>query len=124
MVVDPVMVATSGAKLLQDDAIEALNTELLPLATVLTPNIPEAEILSGLTITDAAGHGGRRPDHQRALRLRRAVQGRPPDQRRRRPAVAGRQRQVVPGQAHPQPQHPRHRLHPVQRHCRQPGQGL
>ena len=55
VVVDPVMVATSGAKLLRDDAIHALTSQLLPLATVLTPNIPEAEILSGLPITDAAG---------------------------------------------------------------------
>ena len=55
VVVDPVMVATSGAKLLRDDAIHALTAELLPLATVLAPNIPEAEILSGLPITDAAG---------------------------------------------------------------------
>ena len=55
VVVDPVMVATSVAKLLRDDAIQALTSQLLPLATVLTPNIPEAEILSGLTITDAAG---------------------------------------------------------------------
>ena len=55
VVVDPVMVATSGAKLLRDDAIHALTAELLPLATVLTPNIPEAEMLSGLPITDAAG---------------------------------------------------------------------
>ena len=55
VVVDPVMVATSGAKLLRDDAIQALASQLLPLATVLTPNIPEAEILSGLPITDAAG---------------------------------------------------------------------
>ena len=46
IVVDPVMVATSGAKLLRDDAVEALCRELLPLAAVLTPNIPEAEILS------------------------------------------------------------------------------
>ena len=55
VVVDPVMVATSGAKLLRDDAVEALCRELLPLAAVLTPNIPEAEILSGMTITDATG---------------------------------------------------------------------
>ena len=55
IVVDPVMVATSGAKLLRDDAVEALCRELLPLAAVLTPNIPEAEILSGMTITDATG---------------------------------------------------------------------
>ena len=55
IVVDPVMVATSGAKLLRPDAVEALCRELLPLAAVLTPNIPEAEILSGMAITDAAG---------------------------------------------------------------------
>ena len=62
---------------LRDDAVEALCRELLPLAAVLTPNIPEAEILSGMTITDATGHGGRRQAHQREIRLRRAVQGRP-----------------------------------------------
>ena len=50
-----VMVATSGSKLLRDDAITALTEKLLPMAEVVTPNIPEAEILSGLTITDAAG---------------------------------------------------------------------
>ena len=55
IVVDPVMVATSGAKLLRSDAVQALCRELLPLAAVLTPNIPEAEILSGMAITDAAG---------------------------------------------------------------------
>ena len=51
IVVDPVMVATSGAKLISDDAIESLKEYLLPLATVITPNIPEAEVLSGMTIT-------------------------------------------------------------------------
>ena len=55
IVVDPVMVATSGARLISEDAIATLEARLLPLATVLTPNIPEAEILSGLPITDAAG---------------------------------------------------------------------
>ena len=55
IVVDPVMVATSGSKLLRDDAVQALTEKLLPMAEVLTPNIPEAEILSGMTITDAAG---------------------------------------------------------------------
>ena len=54
IVVDPVMVATSGAKLLRDDAVTALCKKLLPLAEVLTPNIPEAEILSGMTIQNAA----------------------------------------------------------------------
>lgn len=50
IVVDPVMVATSGSKLLSDDAIEVLVTRLLPLATVITPNIPEAEALTGMHI--------------------------------------------------------------------------
>ena len=51
IVVDPVMVATSGAKLISDDAIDSLKEYLLPLATVITPNIPEAEVLSGRSIT-------------------------------------------------------------------------
>ena len=55
IVVDPVMVATSGSKLLRDDAVQALTEKLLPMAEVVTPNIPEAEILSGMTISDAAG---------------------------------------------------------------------
>jgi len=50
IVIDPVMVATSGAKLITDDAKKALVEKLFPLATVITPNIPEAEILSGLKI--------------------------------------------------------------------------
>lgn len=53
IVVDPVMVATSGARLLAEEALQTLKTELLPLADVVTPNIPEAEILSGMTITNA-----------------------------------------------------------------------
>ena len=54
IVVDPVMVATSGAKLLRDDAIEVLKERLLPLAEVLTPNIPEAEILADMKIESPA----------------------------------------------------------------------
>ena len=50
IVVDPVMVATSGAKLISDDAIDTLKERLLPVASVLTPNIPEAEVLSGMEI--------------------------------------------------------------------------
>ena len=53
IVVDPVMGATSGAKLLKDEALQALTQQLLPLAEVCTPNIPEAEILSGMRITSA-----------------------------------------------------------------------
>ena len=54
VVLDPVMVATSGAKLLEDDALDALRTRLLPLADIATPNIPEAELLAGTRIVDAA----------------------------------------------------------------------
>lgn len=50
LVVDPVMVAKSGDRLLREDAIDALRTQLLPLATVVTPNVPEAEVLVGHTI--------------------------------------------------------------------------
>ncbi|SCY15630.1 hydroxymethylpyrimidine/phosphomethylpyrimidine kinase [Lachnospiraceae bacterium XPB1003] len=51
IVVDPVMVATSGAKLISDDAVESLKEKLLPIASVITPNIPESEVLSGMKIT-------------------------------------------------------------------------
>ena len=50
IVVDPVMVATSGSALMKTDAVEALTKELLPIATLVTPNIPEAEVLSELAI--------------------------------------------------------------------------
>ena len=49
LVVDPVLIASSGAKLLRDDAAEALVRRLFPLATVVTPNLPEAEALAALT---------------------------------------------------------------------------
>ena len=50
IVVDPVMVATSGSKLMKTDAVSVLTRDLLPLATLVTPNIPEAEVLSGKVI--------------------------------------------------------------------------
>ena len=50
LVVDPVMVAKSGDRLLRDDAVTALRELLLPLATVVTPNLPEAEVLAGFAI--------------------------------------------------------------------------
>ena len=51
IVLDPVMVSTSGHKLLEDSAIEALKSELIPMARVITPNIPEAEVLLGENIS-------------------------------------------------------------------------
>jgi hydroxymethylpyrimidine/phosphomethylpyrimidine kinase len=81
LVVDPVMVASSGARLLEDDAVEALVTRLFPLATVVTPNLLEAQALTGLATEDrveltealvglgapaalvTGGHGQRPVDH-------------------------------------------------------------
>ena len=53
VVVDPVMVATSGARLISEDAVETLKERLFPLAAVLTPNIPEAEVLAEMPIRSA-----------------------------------------------------------------------
>jgi hydroxymethylpyrimidine/phosphomethylpyrimidine kinase len=53
LVVDPVMVASSGAKLLEDDAVEVLVSRLFPLATVVTPNLPEAVALAGFEASRA-----------------------------------------------------------------------
>jgi hydroxymethylpyrimidine/phosphomethylpyrimidine kinase len=80
LVVDPVMVASSGATLLEPDAVEVLVDDLFPLATVVTPNLPEAEALTGRTGTQrelaellvelgapaalvTGGHGERAVDH-------------------------------------------------------------
>ena len=54
IIIDPVMVATSGDKLLEENAIELMQTQLFPLATLVTPNIPEAEILAGMKIETQA----------------------------------------------------------------------
>ena len=55
IVVDPVMIATSGAKLISENALSVLGEKLLPISTVVTPNIPEAEVLSNIKISDNAG---------------------------------------------------------------------
>jgi hydroxymethylpyrimidine/phosphomethylpyrimidine kinase len=52
LVIDPVMVAKGGASLLQQEAVEAMRNELIPLARVVTPNIPEAEVLAGIRIAN------------------------------------------------------------------------
>ncbi len=52
IVVDPVMVSTSGSNLMKTDAISTLTRKLLPLSTLVTPNIPEAEVLSGMSVSD------------------------------------------------------------------------
>lgn len=62
IVLDTVMVSTSGCPLLSDDAVEALITELLPIADIITPNIPEGEVLSGIKLTS-------RTDMEEAARI-------------------------------------------------------
>ena len=52
VVIDPVMVATSGSALMKENALHVLTNELLPIATLVTPNIPEAQVLSGMTINN------------------------------------------------------------------------
>lgn len=54
IVLDPVMVATSGARLLEPAALDALRVRLLPMASVITPNLPEAELLLGMPVADRA----------------------------------------------------------------------
>lgn len=54
IILDPVMISTSGSKLLEDDAIRTIIDELFPKATLLTPNIPETEYLSGIKINNEA----------------------------------------------------------------------
>lgn len=54
IVLDPVMVATSGARLIGEDAVDALRTALVPRADLITPNIPEAEVLAGMDIKNTA----------------------------------------------------------------------
>ena len=51
VVLDPVMVSTSGHRLIEEDAVDVIKTRLMPLARVITPNLPEAEILAGCSIT-------------------------------------------------------------------------
>lgn len=68
-VIDPVMVATSGARLVSEVAVEALKEKLLPLATVITPNLPEAEVLAGGELEPEV----RRADADHAERLAREL---------------------------------------------------
>ena len=72
MVVDPVMVSTSGSRLISSEAIEALKEVLLPMANLLTPNIPEAEVLSGMEIHNPGDMDDGGQGHRGGLRMRRA----------------------------------------------------
>ena len=114
IVVDPVMVSTSGSALMQDAAVSALAGKLIPLADLATPNIPEAEVLSGEKIASEA-------DMERAAR---AIGEKTGTSVLLKGGHNINDANDLLRQAHSKSQHPRHRLHPVQRHRRQPGQGV
>ncbi len=82
IVVDPVMVATSGARLIADDALDALCAELIPLADVITPNMPEAEVLCGFEINS-------REDQERAAKCLVGLGDRPAKTRAKAALVKG-----------------------------------
>ena len=124
VVIDPVMAASSGPGLMQSGALAALTDALLPLAALITPNIPEAQALSGKKIDTKAGMEDAARQHRRALRLRRFAQGRAPGRGRQRCALRKRCLALVCGRAHCQSQFPRHGLHAFQRHRGQFGEGL
>ena len=114
VVLDPVMVAKGGDQLLETDALDALRLELLPLATLVTPNLPEAETLTDLP-------AGTRPERERAARRlvemgagAALIKGGHGDG----PIVEdllydGREFSVFQGERLSDPPHARHRLHPL-----------
>jgi hydroxymethylpyrimidine/phosphomethylpyrimidine kinase len=90
LIVDPVMLSKHGTRLISPEAEAVLRAELLPLAYLVTPNIPEAELLSGLEIKDQAGHAARRAPLVRHRLPQRAHQSGPFRRTARRLIVRGR----------------------------------
>ena len=112
LVVDPVMVASTGAPLLEDEAVEVLRRRLLPRARVVTPNLPETEVLAGGPVATEAE---RLEAARRILELGprvRGGQGRPREGPGGGPGRGpGRHRRAPRGPAPGHPGHPRHRVH-------------
>ena len=77
IVVDPVLVATSGSALASGGVPDLMKKLLFPLAEVITPNIPEGEVLSGIKIQSERRYGTRRKRDRGFLRLCRSIKGRP-----------------------------------------------
>ena len=112
LVVDPVMIAKSGDRLMDDEAVGSLKTELLRQAFLVTPNIPEAEALSGVAHSARRGSTRGGAAHRLAGRHGGGDQGRPlPVRRHRRPAARARRVRRVPSRAGAGPPHARHRVH-------------
>ena len=119
IVVDPVMVATSGSSLMKTDAVQTLIDELLPLSTVITPNIPEGEILSSEKIES-------RDDMERAAKRIGDTYGCAVLLKGGHRVNDANDLLYAGGemQAHRQSQHARHGLHALERHRVEPRQGL
>ncbi len=122
IVVDPVMVATSGSDLIASDAVRTLRRELFPLAEVITPNRHEAEVLSGPFSGRADMSAAARAiaaDCGCAVLLKGGHSDTDADDLLTFPDGT---EIWFPGKRYRKPQHPRHRLHSVQCHCGQPCQ--
>ena len=121
LIVDPVMVATSGAVLLKPSAIRALKNELLPLATLVTPNLDEAEMLTGRKLKSLDDLLGAAEEIQN-IRLRRARQGRASQTRRRRGGRFVRWEKIHDLESAPRERrfNTRHRLHLLSGDCGAP----
>ena len=122
LVVDPVMVAKGGDPLLQEEAVDALRTLLVPLALVVTPNLPEASVLVGYRVATLeqarrAAKGHRWDGEQERRRKGRAPAGRRRGRLLRRQRVQG---VLIAPRGHDE--HPRHRMHLRFGHCRGAGQ--
>ncbi len=125
LVIDPVMVSTSGCRLMQEDALDIFISELLPLATLLTPNIPEAEILAEMKIQNTediktaasaiSKLGCKFTTHQRwSLRWKR---------KDRLSIRRGKAPHQLSRSQHQNQQYPRYRLHLIICHHILPGKG-
>ena len=112
-VLDPVMISKTGFPLLRPEAVSALSELLLPLATLVTPNVHEAQALTGLEVRDAGPGGGGGPQAGGGGRARRAGQGRAPRGAARRRTSWSRRAgvRVFPGEDVDARAHARHRLH-------------
>ena len=124
LVVDPVMVAKSGDSLLQEEAVGVLRSRLLPLASVVTPNIPEAEVLTGMNISSDA-------DVRNAAQAIVAmgakavvVKGGHRERPAHRPFLRRRSISRIHHRQDKHAEYPRHRLHLRLRRSSRTGQGL
>ncbi len=123
VVVDPVMVSTSGTSLLSEAGRRALWEELLPLSTLVTPNLPEAQVFSGQPVETegtCSGPPGKSPVVAVARSSSRGghLAGDAAD------LLYEEGKRCGSGPGEFQSQHPRHRLHPLLRHCLRSGSRL